>query len=185
MTTFTHTLLGMALGFGACTVLPETFDTSLSKFGWSLIFAGVSNLPDLDILLHVASRSVRATGSMWKHRGVGHSIFLTPFYAALPCFLLGFYGCGEQGFWMYAVFWLVVLSHYLCDAVDGSDGLCLLAPLSERKFSTGYCINSDIPLDALSSYSGRRCLAYGLAIETIFVTLPTSFAVGVLSLVAR
>ncbi len=165
--------MGGALGAGACAMMPEVFDSSLSKSMWIAIFIGLSNIPDIDLLLFLVPKKVRGESRLWTHRGITHGLVGCVCFALLSTMLLNCPILTWKGAAMFSVFSGVVALHLICDTVDGSTGICLFAPFCTHWYTTGYRLNHDLPLDVLSTARGRFAFAYGVAIETVFITVPT------------
>lgn len=183
MTTITHSLVGGALGCGALALAPEVFGEGYSKGFWIAIFIGVSNLPDIDVALLLLPRTVRRGNPLFDHRGITHGLpALVLVSLALAAALSGDRGT-PTSMCMFGWFAGTIGLHLLCDMLDGSTGVCLFAPFTGRKHTAGYRINDDIPLDVLSTGEGRMAFIYGVATETLLITLPASTCIGILSAV--
>jgi len=128
MDSITHTLFGLAL-YGA--VNKEDMEKS-QKRAYLLTVVGASQIPDIDVI----SRFWDNEGlyQMW-HRGITHSVFLTPVWAAL-FILLSFLLFRVKDLKLFFLAWLAVLIHNTSDLFNAW-GTGYLEPFSNIRISFG------------------------------------------------
>jgi inner membrane protein len=128
MDTITHTLFGLSL-YGAFKNEMET-----KRYNRTLLFStvGASQIPDIDII----SRLWDTEGlyQMW-HRGITHSIFLTPLWA-LAFFLLSLLLFRIKDKRLFYISWLAVLIHDTSDLFNAW-GTGYLEPFSQVRITFG------------------------------------------------
>lgn len=128
MDTITHTLFGLSL-YGA--VDKSDMDKN-SKRAYLLTAVGASQIPDIDVV----SRLWDTEGlyQMW-HRGITHSVFLTPFWALL-FFLLSFLLFKVKDKKLFLLGWLAVFIHNTSD-IFNAWGTGYLEPFSNIRITFG------------------------------------------------
>ncbi|MEH7442931.1 metal-dependent hydrolase [Bacillus sp. JJ1122] len=128
MDSITHTLFGLAL-YGS--IDKEHMDTS-KKRAYLLTAVGASQIPDIDVI----SRFWDSEGhyQMW-HRGITHSLFLTPLWAAL-FILLSYLLFNVKDLKLFFFGWLAVLIHDTSDLFNAW-GTGYLEPFSNIRISFG------------------------------------------------
>lgn len=128
MDTITHTLFGLSL-YGA--VDKQDMDKN-SKRAYLLTAVGASQIPDIDVI----SRLWDTEGlyQMW-HRGITHSVFLTPFWALL-FFLLSFLLFKVKDKKLFLLGWLAVFIHNTSD-IFNAWGTGYLEPFSNIRITFG------------------------------------------------
>ncbi|MCS0672477.1 metal-dependent hydrolase [Cytobacillus firmus] len=128
MDTITHTLFGLSL-YGA--VDKRDMDKN-SKRAYLLTAVGASQIPDIDVL----SRLWDTEGlyQMW-HRGITHSVFLTPVWALL-FFLLSFLLFKVKDKKLFLLGWLAVFIHNTSDLFNAW-GTGYLEPFSNMRITFG------------------------------------------------
>lgn len=128
MDTITHTLFGLSL-YGAFKNEKET-----KRYNRALLVStiGASQIPDIDIV----SRFWDTEGlyQMW-HRGITHSIFLTPVWA-LTFFLLSWFLFRIKEKRLFFISWLAVLIHITSDLFNAW-GTGYLEPFSHIRITFG------------------------------------------------
>lgn len=128
MDTITHTLFGLSL-YGAFKNEKET-----KRYNRALLIStiGASQIPDIDII----SRLWDTEGlyQMW-HRGITHSIFLTPLWA-LAFFLLSLLLFRIKDKRLFYISWLAVLIHDTSDLFNAW-GTGYLEPFSQVRITFG------------------------------------------------
>lgn len=128
MDTITHTLFGLAI-YGAFKKDPEA-----KKYNRALLVTaiGASQIPDIDVI----SKWWDTQGlyQMW-HRGITHSVFLTPLWALL-FFLLawGFFRIKDKR--LFYISWLAVFIHVTSDLFNAW-GTGYLEPFSQVRITFG------------------------------------------------
>jgi inner membrane protein len=128
MDSITHTLFGLAL-YGS--VDKKDMEKS-QKRAYLLTAVGASQIPDIDVI----SRFWDSEGlyQMW-HRGITHSVFLTPFWAGL-FILLSFLLFKVKDVKLFFLGWLAVLIHNTSDLFNAW-GTGYLEPFSNIRISFG------------------------------------------------
>lgn len=128
MDTITHTLFGLSL-YGA--INKKDMDNS-HKRAYLITSIGASQIPDIDII----SRFWDSEGlyQMW-HRGITHSVFLTPVWAAL-FLLLSFLLFKVKNRKVFFLAWIAVLIHDTSDLFNAW-GTGYLEPISSIRISFG------------------------------------------------
>ncbi|MDM5226491.1 metal-dependent hydrolase [Cytobacillus sp. NJ13] len=128
MDTITHTLFGLSL-YGA--VDKRDMDKN-SKRAYLLTAVGASQIPDIDVV----SRLWDTEGlyQMW-HRGITHSVFLTPVWALL-FFLLSFLLFKVKDKKLFLLGWLAVFIHNTSDLFNAW-GTGYLEPFSNMRITFG------------------------------------------------
>jgi inner membrane protein len=128
MDSITHTLFGLAL-YGA--VDKKDMEKS-QKRAYLLTAVGASQIPDIDVI----SRFWDNEGlyQMW-HRGITHSVFLTPVWAAL-FILLSFLLFRVKDLKLFFLGWLAVMIHNTSDLFNAW-GTGYLEPFSNIRISFG------------------------------------------------
>jgi inner membrane protein len=128
MDSITHTLFGLAL-YG--TVDKKDMEKT-QKRAYLLTAVGASQIPDIDVI----SRLWDSEGlyQMW-HRGITHSVFLTPLWAAL-FILLSFLLFKVKDIKLFFLGWLAVLIHNTSDLFNAW-GTGYLEPFSNIRISFG------------------------------------------------
>ena len=184
MTTVTHTLLGGVVGWSASVLMPSTFGPEKGPMFWPLVFAGVSNIPDIDILLLLVPKRLRKS-PLFNHRGITHGALAALFFMVLFVTILTGRPLGCSRGCMIALWFLGTIGlHLICDCLDGSDGICLFAPFWSCKVRSGFRINEDMPLDVLGTARGRATFLSCVMIETLVVTVPAGLLCSLLSRVS-
>ncbi|KML36348.1 metal-dependent hydrolase [Cytobacillus firmus] len=128
MDTITHTLFGLSL-YGA--VDKQRMDKN-SRKAYLLTAVGASQIPDIDVI----SRFWDTEGlyQMW-HRGITHSVFLTPVWALL-FFLLSFLLFRVKDKKLFLLGWLAVFIHNTSDLFNAW-GTGYLEPFSAIRVTFG------------------------------------------------
>ncbi|MEH7886465.1 metal-dependent hydrolase [Bacillus sp. JJ1609] len=128
MDSITHTLFGLAL-YGS---LDKRHMGKSQKRAYLLTAVGASQIPDIDVI----SRFWDSEGlyQMW-HRGITHSLFLTPLWAAL-FILLSFLLFKVKDLKLFSLGWLAVLIHDTSDLFNAW-GTGYLEPFSSIRISFG------------------------------------------------
>lgn len=128
MDTITHTLFGLSL-YGA--VNKQRMDKN-SRKAYLLTAVGASQIPDIDVI----SRFWDTEGlyQMW-HRGITHSVFLTPVWALL-FFLLSFLLFRVKDKKLFLLGWLAVFIHNSSDLFNAW-GTGYLEPFSTMRVTFG------------------------------------------------
>ncbi|MBS4202382.1 metal-dependent hydrolase [Bacillus sp. FJAT-49732] len=128
MDTITHTLFGLAL-YG--TVDKKNMDKN-SKRAYLLTAVGASQIPDIDVI----SQWWDTNGlyQMW-HRGITHSLFLTPVWALL-FFLICLLLFKNKDIKLFLLGWLAVFIHVTSDLFNAW-GTGYLEPFSNIRLSFG------------------------------------------------
>jgi len=128
MDSITHTLFGLAL-YGS--IDKKHMDKS-KKRAYLLTAVGASQIPDIDVI----SRFWDSQGlyQMW-HRGITHSLFLTPLWAAL-FILLSFLLFKVKDLKLFFLGWVAVLIHDTSDLFNAW-GTGYLEPFSSIRISFG------------------------------------------------
>lgn len=128
MDTITHTLFGLSL-YGA--VDKRDMDKN-TKRAYLLTAVGASQIPDIDVI----SRLWDTEGlyQMW-HRGITHSVFLTPVWALL-FFLLSFLLFKVKDKKLFLLGWLAVFIHNTSDLFNAW-GTGYLEPFSNMRITFG------------------------------------------------
>lgn len=128
MDTITHTLFGLSL-YGA--VDKRDMDKN-TKRAYLLTAVGASQIPDIDVI----SRLWDTEGlyQMW-HRGITHSVFLTPVWALL-FFLLSFLVFKVKDKKLFLLGWLAVFIHNTSDLFNAW-GTGYLEPFSNMRITFG------------------------------------------------
>jgi len=128
MDSITHTLFGLAL-YG--TIDKKHMENSQRR-AYLLTAVGASQIPDIDVI----SRFWDSEGlyQMW-HRGITHSLFLTPLWAAL-FILLSFLLFKVKDLKLFSLGWLAVLIHDTSDLFNAW-GTGYLEPFSSIRISFG------------------------------------------------
>jgi inner membrane protein len=128
MDSITHTLFGLAL-YGA--VDKKDMEKS-QKRAYLLTAVGASQIPDIDVI----SKFWDSEGlyQMW-HRGITHSVFLTPFWAAL-FILLSFLLFKVKDIKLFFLGWLAVMIHNTSDLFNAW-GTGYLEPFSNIRITFG------------------------------------------------
>lgn len=128
MDTITHTLFGLSL-YGA--VDKRDMDKN-TKRAYLLTAVGASQIPDIDVI----SRLWDTEGlyQMW-HRGITHSVFLTPVWALL-FFLLSFLLFKVKDKKLFLLGWIAVFIHNTSDLFNAW-GTGYLEPFSNMRITFG------------------------------------------------
>lgn len=128
MDSITHTLFGLAL-YGS---IDKRHMEKSQKRAYLLTTVGASQIPDIDVI----SRFWDSEGlyQMW-HRGITHSLFLTPVWAAL-FILLSFLLFKVKDLKLFFLGWLAVLIHNTSDLFNAW-GTGYLEPFSSIRISFG------------------------------------------------
>ncbi|MBU8877558.1 metal-dependent hydrolase [Bacillus sp. FJAT-29790] len=128
MDTITHTLFGLAL-YGA---IDKKDMDSKHKRAYLVTAVGASQIPDIDVI----SRLWDTEGlyQMW-HRGITHSIFLTPVWALL-FFLICYFFFGVKDKKLFLLGWLAVFIHDTSDLFNAW-GTGYLEPFSKMRITFG------------------------------------------------
>jgi inner membrane protein len=128
MDSITHTLFGLAL-YGS---IDKRHMEKSQKRAYLLTTVGASQIPDIDVI----SRFWDSEGlyQMW-HRGITHSVFLTPIWAAL-FILLSFLLFKVKDLKLFFLGWLAVLIHNTSDLFNAW-GTGYLEPFSSIRISFG------------------------------------------------
>jgi inner membrane protein len=128
MDSITHTLFGLAL-YGA--VDKKDMEKS-QKLAYLLTAVGASQIPDIDVI----SKFWDSEGlyQMW-HRGITHSVFLTPVWAAL-FILLSFLLFKVKDLKLFFLGWLAVMIHNTSDLFNAW-GTGYLEPFSNIRITFG------------------------------------------------
>ncbi|MGA5688048.1 metal-dependent hydrolase [Cytobacillus pseudoceanisediminis] len=128
MDTITHTLFGLSL-YSA--VDKRDMDKN-TKRAYLLTAVGASQIPDIDVI----SRLWDTEGlyQMW-HRGITHSVFLTPVWALL-FFLLSFLLFKVKDMKLFLLGWLAVFIHNTSDLFNAW-GTGYLEPFSNMRITFG------------------------------------------------
>lgn len=128
MDTITHTLFGLSL-YGA--VDKRDMDKN-TKRAFLLTAVGASQIPDIDVI----SRLWDTEGlyQMW-HRGITHSVFLTPVWALL-FFLLSFLLFKVKDKKLFLLGWIAVFIHNTSDLFNAW-GTGYLEPFSNMRITFG------------------------------------------------
>jgi inner membrane protein len=163
-TALTHGLAGVALG--------EVLAPGPMPAWYHLLTAGLGLLPDVDA---VGFRLGVPYGSRFGHRGISHSLIC----AAVVGLAVGLSlapPLGASWWWLALVFFAVVASHDLLDALtDGGLGVALFSPLDERRYFFGWRPIRVSPI-GLAVFSRRGLRA--LSSEVVWVWLPLAALVG-------
>jgi inner membrane protein len=128
MDSITHTLFGLAL-YGT---VDKKEMTKPQKRAYLLTAVGASQIPDIDVI----SKYWDSEGlyQMW-HRGITHSVFLTPFWAAL-FILLSFFLFKVKDPKLFFIGWIAVMIHNTSDLFNAW-GTGYLEPFSSIRISFG------------------------------------------------
>jgi inner membrane protein len=128
MDSITHTLFGLAL-YGS---IDKKHMEKSHRRAYLLTAVGASQIPDIDVI----SRFWDSEGlyQMW-HRGITHSLFLTPLWAAL-FILLSFLLFKVKDLKLFSLGWLAVLIHDTSDLFNAW-GTGYLEPFSSIRISFG------------------------------------------------
>ncbi|WP_210366258.1 metal-dependent hydrolase [Bacillus sp. REN3] len=128
MDSVTHTLFGLAL-YGA---MDKKEMNKQEKLAYFLTSAGASQIPDIDVI----SKLWDSEGmyQMW-HRGITHSVFLTPVWAALFV-ALSFLLFHVKDRKLFFLAWLAVMIHITSDLFNAW-GTGYLEPFSNIRVSFG------------------------------------------------
>lgn len=128
MDTITHTLFGLAL-YGA---IDKKHMSKSQKRAYLVTAIGASQIPDIDVV----SRFWDSEGlyQMW-HRGITHSIFLTPIWAGV-FLLLSFLLFKVKDRKLFFIAWLAVVIHNSSDLFNAW-GTGYLEPFSTIRISFG------------------------------------------------
>jgi inner membrane protein len=122
-TVATHALAGAGLG-----VLVAGPDVPP---GFHLLTACLGMAPDLDVL---AFRLGIPYGSRFGHRGFSHS-FICAALLSLLATALAVWWAGEPWWRMAGIFFVVVVSHSVLDAMtDGGMGVAFFSPFNDRRY---------------------------------------------------
>lgn len=124
----THTLFGLAL-YG--TIDKKDLDTKHKK-AYLMTTVGASLIPDIDVI----SRFWDTAGlyQMW-HRGITHSVFLTPLWALL-FFLISIWLFKVKDIKLFLLGWLAVFIHDTSDLFNAW-GTGYLEPFSSKRITFG------------------------------------------------
>ncbi|EKN68888.1 metal-dependent hydrolase [Schinkia azotoformans] len=128
MDTITHTLFGLSL-YGAFKNEKET-----KRYNRALLVStiGASQIPDIDIVSRVWD--TEGLYQMW-HRGITHSVFLTPLWAFTFFFLMWiFFRVKDRR--LFYISWLAVLIHDTSDLFNAW-GTGYLEPFSNTRITFG------------------------------------------------
>ncbi|WP_226644319.1 metal-dependent hydrolase [Mesobacillus subterraneus] len=128
MDSITHTLFGLAL-YGA--VDKKDMEKS-QKRAYLLTAVGASQIPDIDVISQLWDQE--GLYQMW-HRGITHSIFLTPLWAAL-FILLSFLLFKVKDVKLFFLGWLAVVIHNTSDLFNAW-GTGYLEPFSNMRVTFG------------------------------------------------
>lgn len=128
MDSVTHTLFGLAL-YGA---VDKKHMKISQKRAYLLTAVGASQIPDIDVISQLWDSE--GLYQMW-HRGITHSIFLTPFWAAL-FILLSFLLFRVKDAKLFFLGWLAVVIHDTSDLFNAW-GTGYLEPFSNIRITFG------------------------------------------------
>lgn len=128
MDSITHTLFGLAL-YGA---VDKKYMEKPQKRAYLLTAIGASQIPDIDVISQLWDNE--GLYQMW-HRGITHSIFLTPFWAAL-FILLSFLLFRVKDAKLFFLGWLAVVIHDTSDLFNAW-GTGYLEPFSNIRITFG------------------------------------------------
>lgn len=126
--TITHTLFGLAL-YGA--VDKKDMDKK-HKTAYLVTAIGASQIPDIDVISQLWD--TEGLYQMW-HRGITHSLFLTPVWALL-FFLICFFLFKTKDIRLFLFGWLAVLIHNTSDLFNAW-GTGYLEPFSNIRITFG------------------------------------------------
>lgn len=128
MDTITHTLFGFAI-FGAFKKEPEA-----KKYNRALLVTSIaaSQIPDIDVISRLWD--TQGLYQMW-HRGITHSVFLTPLWALL-LFLLAWIFFRIKDIRLFFISWLAVFIHVTSDLFNAW-GTGYLEPFSQIRITFG------------------------------------------------
>ncbi|GGE64546.1 metal-dependent hydrolase [Priestia taiwanensis] len=129
MDTITHTLFGLTT-YGA--VKKENMSQTTKKALFVAAVAG-SQIPDIDFVVQISEQG-RTMYQMW-HRGLSHSIFLAPIWAAL-IYAICYFIWKEKDKIIFNVALLNVLIHIGSDSLNAW-GTGLLEPVSSVRITLG------------------------------------------------
>ena len=128
MDSITHTLFGLAL-YGA---VDKKHMEKSQKRAYLLTAVGASQIPDIDVISQFWDNE--GLYQMW-HRGITHSIFLTPLWAAL-FILLSFLLFRVKDAKLFFLAWLAVIIHNTSDLFNAW-GTGYLEPFSNNRITFG------------------------------------------------
>ena len=128
MDSVTHTLFGLAL-YGA---VDKKHMEKKQKRAYLLTAVGASQIPDIDVISQLWDNE--GLYQMW-HRGITHSIFLTPIWAAL-FILLSFLLFKVKDVKLFFLGWLAVVIHNTSDLFNAW-GTGYLEPFSNIRITFG------------------------------------------------
>ena len=128
MDSITHTLFGLAL-YGA---VDKNHMEKSQKRAYLLTAVGASQIPDIDVISQLWDSE--GLYQMW-HRGITHSIFLTPLWAAF-FLLLSFLLFKVKDAKLYFLGWLAVVIHNTSDLFNAW-GTGYLEPFSNIRITFG------------------------------------------------
>jgi inner membrane protein len=129
MDTITHALFGLGL-YGATNKIDKP-----KNFNNALLFTTLvaSQIPDIDVVVNITETG-RIMNQMW-HRGLTHSIFLTPVWALLVYFI----ACKLFKIKDFKLYWLALISVIIHDTSDilNTWGTGYLEPFSNIRLTFG------------------------------------------------
>ncbi|WP_088102026.1 metal-dependent hydrolase [Halalkalibacter urbisdiaboli] len=177
MDTITHTLLGLTT-YGA--VKKEEQDKQTKR---ALLFSAVAGaqIPDIDVVANLTETG-RVMEQMW-HRGLTHSIFLTPFWALL-IYAVALLIWKRKDRLIFYLAWLNVVIHISVDSLNNW-GTGLLEPISSMRVSLGFIpivdlvfwgfiLSGFIVTKAVKRFSSYRvwrwvlvCMALHVAVQSV------------------
>lgn len=128
MDSVTHTLFGLAL-YGA---VDKKHMEKSQKRAYLLTAVGASQIPDIDVISQLWDNE--GLYQMW-HRGITHSIFLTPLWAAL-FILLSFLLFKVKDVKLFFLGWVAVIIHNTSDLFNAW-GTGYLEPFSNMRITFG------------------------------------------------
>ena len=165
------------MGFVLRKMLPGCADAC----PWELaagIGALLANAPDIDTLIAVpfVPKAVRKRYPLIDHRGITHSVWMVPVWAAAGALLFAM--CGAQACFLslFLLGSLCCASHLVLDMVDGSTGVMLFAGLHNRYYRLPLSLVRDIdvltagPGEVPPATPGNICLR--VFEETVFAVAP-------------
>lgn len=128
MDSITHTLFGLAL-YGT---VDKTDFSKKTKQAYLLTTVGASQIPDIDVISKLWDNE--GLYQMW-HRGLTHSIFLTPFWALLFTLICYFF-FKVKSLKLFLLGWLAVFIHDTSDLFNAW-GTGYLEPFSDMRITFG------------------------------------------------
>lgn len=144
-----------------------------TKFSVLLLILLASIIPDIDFIF-----DDRNSG-MFYHRGITHSIFFSAAIGVLfsAFFMSSFKSFGQTLLLMF-IFFLAGLSHSALDLLtDAPNGVCLLCPFSEEKYSSPFTLfhSYTAGIAPKGFRKGVNSAWSSMIPEIFFVWIPTLF----------